>query len=336
MTTELSSQQAPAGGDVVDFLVIGAPKSGTTSLFEYLRHHPEISLPPDKEAPYFNDDRVFGSVAWDEYLRRAFPQAERRRLRATITPHYMFPVTQAPESGECDEYTVPRRIFEQLPAVRLVAILRDPVERAYSHHHQEARRGHDSRSFAEAIDQLLQPAELERWRRRFDTANCYVTIGEYGRILGAYYDTFPAEQMLVLFTETLAREPLEVMREIYDFVGVAPGEAPRNLGKRYNASAAEARVSRVTPATFVRIASANRVARGAWHSLSEERRQRMLVRYRRLNFRFHSWNRRGTAPSEVGAEDAAALERLRQHFAPDGERLETLLGRPLPWLSPQA
>lgn len=334
MSAELGTEEATVREDVVDFLVIGAPKSGTTSLFEYLRHHPEISLPPDKEAPYFNDDRVFRDLSWQEYLRRAFPGPERRRLRATITPHYMFPVTRTAESEECDEYTVPRRIHERLPGVRLVAILRDPVERAYSHHHQEARRGHDGRGFAQAVEELLRPAELERWRGRFDTANCYVTIGEYGRILGAYHETFPAEQILVLFTEDLARDPEATMERIYEFVGVEPPpQAPRNLGKRYNVSAAEQRVEKVTPATFVKVASGNRVARRVWHSLSEERRKRALTAYRRLNFRFHAWNRRGEAPAEdeISAEDAAALERLREHYKPDGEKLAALLGRELPW-----
>jgi len=335
MTAALGTEEATAKEDIVDFLVIGAPKAGTTSLFEYLRHHPEISLPPDKEAPYFNDDRVYGAVPWEEYVRNAFPGPERRRLRATITPHYMFPVTHTAESGERDEYTVPRRIHQRLPGVRLIAILRDPVERAYSHHHQEARRGHDDRGFAEAVDELLRPTELERWRGRFDTANCYVTTGEYGRILGAYYETFPAEQILVLFTEELARDPEGTMRRIYDFVGVEPPpRPPRNLGKRYNVSAAEQRFDKVTPATFVKVASGNRFARRIWHSLSEEGRKRVLARYRQLDFRFHAWNRRGEAPAEeeISAADRAALERLRAHYAPDGEKLEALLERRPPWL----
>ena len=74
------------GGEAIDFLVIGAPKSGTTSLFEYLRGHPEIELPPDKEAPYFSDDRIYGDLAWEEYLQRAIPPPRRGRLAGSMTP----------------------------------------------------------------------------------------------------------------------------------------------------------------------------------------------------------------------------------------------------------
>ncbi|MGH3427972.1 MAG: sulfotransferase domain-containing protein, partial [Mycobacteriales bacterium] len=223
--------------DALDFLVIGAPKSGTTSLFEYLQRHPEISLPPDKEAPYFHDDEVYNSLAWTDYIRSAFPAPERRRLSGTITPQYMFPVIGAPESGSYDERTLPRRIRERLPSVRLIAILRDPVERAHSHHGQETRLGFESRSFAEAVDELIQPAELERYRYRVARTGGYIALGEYGRILSAYYDTFPRDQILVLFTDTLEQRPLEVLQRIYGFLGVKSDVAPRNLGKRYNVSA---------------------------------------------------------------------------------------------------
>ncbi len=331
MSTKPSTQPATATDEAVDFLVIGAPKAGTTSIFEYLRGHSEITLPPDKEVPYFNDDGVYNSLSWEEYVRRAFPEHDPRLRTGTITPHYMFPVSGAPGGSDYDEYTVPRRIRERLPSVRLIAILRDPVERAYSHHKQEVRLGLESRTFPEAVDQLLRPAELDRYRRTFTRTDCYVTVGEYGRILGAYRDTFPREQMLVLFTETLARQPREVLARIYEFLGVASQRDPGNLGKRYNVSAAEVRLSRFNPASLVRLASANPLARAAWHSLSEGRRTRMLAGYRRINFRFHAWNRRGTEASEPTAEESAALERLREHYAADGARLAELLGEAPPW-----
>jgi hypothetical protein len=318
----------------IDFLVIGAPKSGTTSLFEYLRGHPEIEFPPDKEAAYFNDDRIYGEVAWDDYLRRAFPAPGRGRLAGTITPHYMSPVTGVsgtPEGAGYDECTVPRRIHEQVPSARLIAILRDPVERAYSHHIQETRLGFESRPFAAAVEQLLQPDALARSRSQSTRTDCYVVLGEYGRILRAYYDLFPRDRMLVLFTEALAREPLAVLQRIYGFLGVAPEVEPRNLGRRYNVSAAELKLSRVSPATLVRIASSNPVTRAVWRSLPEARQSAVLGWYRRLDFRFKNWNRRAAAPTRPAAEDSAALERLREHYAPDRRLLAELLGYTPPW-----
>ncbi len=325
--------------EAIDFLVIGAPKSGTTSLFEYLRQHPEISLPPDKEAPYFSDDRIYGEVPWDEYLRRAFPAPKRGRLSGTITPHYMSPITgvseppvgEEPASAGYDDYTLPRRIHERLPSVRLIAILRDPVERAYSHHIQETRLGFESRPFAEAVDELIQPDALAHCRAQSTRTDCYVVLGEYGRVLKAYYDVFPRGRILVLFTEALAREPLAVLRRIYDFLGVTPDVEPRNLGKRYNVSAAEVKLSRISPATLVRVASSNPVARAVWRSLPDARKSAVLGRYRRLDFRFKTWNRRAAAVTQPPTEDSAALERLRDHYAPDGRLLAKLLDYPPPW-----
>ena len=323
-------------GEAIDFLVIGAPKSGTTSLFEYLRGHPEIDLPPDKEAPYFSDDRIYGEVAWEEYVRRAFPAPKRGRLSGTITPHYMSPVTGvsaggAPASAGYDDYTLPRRIHERLPSVRLIAILRDPVERAYSHHIQETRLGFESRPFAAAVDELIQPGALAHSRSQSTRTDCYVVLGEYGRILKAYYDVFPRDRILVLFTETLAREPLQVLRRIYGFLGVTPDVEPRNLGKRYNVSAAEVKLSRISPATLVRVASSNPATQAVWRSLPEARKSAVLGWYRRLDFRFKTWNRRAAAVNQPPAEDSAALERLRDHYAPDGRLLAKLLGYPPPW-----
>jgi len=324
----------------LDFLVIGAPKSGTTTLFEYLREHPRIELPPDKEAPYFSDDRIVGRLSWEEYLRRTFPAGGGGRLRGTITPHYMSPITGVAggpggNAPAYDEHTLPRRIHERLPSARLIAILRDPVERAYSHHVQETRLGHETRPFPVAVDELLRPETLADSRRQSTRTNCYVALGEYGRLLGAYYDLFPAERILVLLTEELAREPRAVLERIYEFLEIDAVE-PRNLGRRDNVSAAELKVSRVSPASAVRLASANPVTRAIWHSLSARRRSALLAWYKRLDFRFKSWNRRPAPAKEPPAADVAALDRLREHYAPDALLLAELLGRPVPWAPGEA
>jgi hypothetical protein len=332
---------AETGADAVDFLVIGAMKAGTTSLFEYLREHPEIDLPPDKEVPYFNDDRFYGKQAWDEYLRMAFPTPKRGRLSGTVTPLYMSPIASVSDTGAeeggapgagYDNYELPRRIHERLPSARLIAILRDPVERAYSHYVEETRRSGESRSFAVAVDDLLQPDALARSRSHLVPNGGYIVLGEYGRLLEGYYDLFPRERILVLFTRDLAREPMGVLRRIYDFLGVAPDVEPANLGKRYNVGAPKFKVRPGLPATVVEKASANRLARAVWHSLSSERKSSVLGAYRRFNYRFRDWNRRSDASAESPSpEVSAGLERLRSHYAGERELLEKLLGYPPPW-----
>jgi Sulfotransferase domain len=321
----------------IDFLVIGAPKSGTTSLFEYLRGHPEIDLPPDKEVPYFSDDRIYGRCSWDEYLGKwAFPMAKQGRVSGTITPQYMTPVTGVADDadGEAyDNHTLPRRIHEQLPAARLIAILRDPVERAHSHHAMTLRSDlGEHRPFAAAVDELLRPDSLARSRSRSTETDCYVAIGEYGRLLDGYYSLFPREQILVLFTEDLARNPQGTLRRVYDFLEVSPDYEPPNLGKRYNVAGSEFKLSPSLPRRLVETTSANPVARAAWRSLPPARQRALLNAYRRFAFRFADWNRRGpTSVPEPPAEVVAALERLREHYAGDQPLLEELLGCSPPW-----
>jgi hypothetical protein len=135
-----------------------------------------------------------------------------------------------------------------------------------------------------------------------------------------------------LFTEDLASEPGDVLRRIYDFLGVAPDVAPANLGERYNVGSTERRVRLDLPATMMRVTSGNRVARAVWHSLPPKRKSAALSAYRRFSFRFKDWNRRsGTLAEQPSAEDAAALERLREHYVEDGKLLEKLLGCSPPW-----
>ena len=106
----------------LDFLLVGAQKAGTTSLFEYVRLHPGLHLPSEKEVSYFNiESRV--ERGWPWYLGWVFADAPTDRPWGTFSTFYM-------DAAEGREDTVPRRIRETVPDVQLIAILRDPVARA--------------------------------------------------------------------------------------------------------------------------------------------------------------------------------------------------------------
>jgi hypothetical protein len=318
----------------LDFLVIGAAKSGTSSLFEYLRHHPEVALPPDKEAPYFSNDIVYAR-GWQDYISANFATADPALRWGTITPQYMFgtvfvrAATQVTKGDGYDERTVPQRIRELLPSVRLVAILRDPVERAWSDYHMYVMQGRETRSFAEVIDELLRPAVLERCRRQYETGERHVTCGEYGRILAGYRDIFPAEQLLVMFTADLESAPHSVLDRLYEFIGLTPGFVPPNLGRRYNVGAAAARTSRLTPNQAVRATRRIGAARALWKAIPDAGHKRALAMFARFDYRFTMWNRRG-AVGPPSASDLSAGERLREHYEADASLLRSL-GYPPPW-----
>src|SRR5690349_13410408 len=115
----------------LDFIVIGAQKAGTTSLFEYLRRHLEIYLLSHKDAVYFSHDGEWARD-WGEYLRHEFRFASPACKWGKVSPTYMVggvydAAIRDGEDRHDDERTVPLRIRDYLPEVRLVAILRDPV-----------------------------------------------------------------------------------------------------------------------------------------------------------------------------------------------------------------
>ena len=198
-----------------DFLIIGAMKSGTTSLYNYLVQHPRILPGARKELHFFNEDvRYAKGLDW---YRRQFPWKKTfRRLGGRITgeatPAYLF------------HPLVPGRVFEACPDVKLVAILRDPVERAYSHYWHAVRAGYETLSFEEALK-----AEPERtaadekgvYGRNY-LWHSYQARGIYLEQIKKWRFFYPKERMLVLMFEDLIKDGEEVTGRVIKFLGLKP------------------------------------------------------------------------------------------------------------------
>ena len=161
----------------IEFLVIGAQKAGTTTLWNLLRDHPQLWFPDAKEAPFFSHTEVF-ERGWPSYLERFGVPAGDGVLRGTITPHYMQ------GRHDASTRTVAERIFGVLPEVRLIALLRDPVERARSQHAMATARGLERRGVDRAMSESLRAQALREGRLAPEDTNTYLVQGEYGRILG--------------------------------------------------------------------------------------------------------------------------------------------------------
>jgi hypothetical protein len=334
--------------DILDFMIIGSQKAGTTSLFRYLRDHPEISMPATKEVPFFCSDSAYerGFSTYIHNLTAELTVPDPARKWGTVTPHYMsggvYRADGAADNGY-DERTVPARIHECLPSVRLVAILRDPVERALAGHREGVMKGHDRRSFDDAIDELLRPAALEDARKRpRHTRTGYIAWGEYGRILTGYFDVFPSEQMLVVFTDELERAPAQVMRRIHEFIGVAADYEADNLGEKYNSGVAVREFSWSNPSSWmspysplspqgVQLALRNNAAaRAVWDALPGDAQQSLKRPYQRVARRVVRRNLHG----DGDRVHPATLARLREHYAPDAAQLSALLDVTPYWSTP--
>ncbi len=197
----------------VNFIVAGVQKGGTTALFDYLSEEPGLALSHDKEVHFFDDDaRDWDHPDYAPYHAR-FPAPD-GRLRGEATPIYLY----WPGALE--------RIFAYNLVIKLIVLLRDPIERAWSHWRMEYARGAESQPFAWCIRQGRQRLfDAEPWgvHREFS----YVERGYYAEQIDAALAIFPRRHLLVLRAEDLAADPSRTLAQIRRFLDLPPGAAPR-------------------------------------------------------------------------------------------------------------
>jgi hypothetical protein len=299
-----------SGSPVPNFLLLGAAKCGTTSLAHYLTQHPDVFFSTPKEPLFFEADYEKGlDHYWATYFRGWSGQ---RAIGEGRVWNLYLPFVAA-------------RIRESLPEARLVAILRDPVERAYSHWWQRYSRGQESLDFAAAV--TADRARIERGEgfegeegaRRWNEGlvrgespstdhRVLLDLGFYAEQLERYRALFPAAQLQVVFYEDLAQRLPAMMSEIFGFLGVDPaapvGDAsPRNVR-----------------AETVRSPRARRLFLAA-HSLGLRRLVPGPLRRASLGL----LERPGRRP----APDPGLRRELVAYYEPHTARLERLLGRDL-------
>ena len=207
-----------------NFLGIGASKSGTSSLYAYLRQHPQIFLPETKETHYFTFNEIYG-LGPRGFTDRYYRDADTYPAVGDITPTYFI----------ASQLVIPRirkDYGDRIP--RFILILRNPVERAWSHYLHKMRTGEESESFADAV-----VLEKERMIREPYGWWGYVSEGRYAFHLRPWLEAFPRENFLFLLTEDLAADPLEVLREIYRFLDVDPDYVVPDLRRQNTAGAAK-------------------------------------------------------------------------------------------------
>jgi hypothetical protein len=292
----------------IDFIIIGAQKSGTTSLFEYLTSHPNIFMPGAKELEFFSDPKRYAK-GYDWYYKAFFAKAPAESILGEASTHYMM----YPDA--------PSNILTTLPDIKLLAILRNPLERALSHYRMTVMRGRENGTFREAISSRLNNPSAPLPSDPYQLENfSYVEFGEYGRILESYIGRFDRSRIKVIFMDDLERNPVSLMQDIYAFLGVSRTHTPPNAGKRYNVTG-----KKIIPGLDNNFRKA---LSWAWKN-RVFRRLMTRARYERLMFwSFTEFN--------IKKEEAEKMERdiqqaLIAHFKPDMARLEALLGIKVPW-----
>lgn len=202
-----------------DFLVIGVMKGGTTSFFNYLARHTQVNPPFRKEIKFF-DIHYLQGLGW---YRAHFPTRFKMKpgmLTGEATPYYIF------------HPTAPNRIAKVLPNVRLITLLRNPVDRAYSHYNHMVRVGREPLSFEDAIvheaERLAGEEEKIIADPRYSTFKhlhySYLARGRYVEQLQKWFAIFPRQQMLILASEELYTSPTSAYRKAIEFLGLSAWE----------------------------------------------------------------------------------------------------------------
>lgn len=189
------------------FLVIGPSKCGTTSIYHYLKQHPEVYLPRIKEINFFayhGQKGRYWAKTLDEY-RGYFKAARYEKALGEVTPYYFASTGTA------------ARIYDVIPNARIITILRNPIDRAYSHYNMYVRSGKEKRSAGEAL---------------LDETSLYTRVGFYYRNLNEYFKLFDKKNIKVFFYEQLVNSTQKLLKDLFGFIGVNNSFQP-NLGVKH-------------------------------------------------------------------------------------------------------
>jgi len=291
-----------------DFFIIGVPKAGTTALHVALARHPRLFLSRIKEPKFFlgdgpppqrggpGDAKTFRERIWRrEDYEALFDDAPEGTLRGESTPFYLH------------DAAAQQRIAEQVPAAKLIALLRDPVDRAHSNWAHLWSAGLEPQSDFVTACRL----ESERAAAGWATFWRYLELGLYGEQLERLYTRFPRQNVLVLRYGALREKPVETLDRICGFLGVDTGVLAEVPAENVTTHASDSTRNRVLSA-FLRVGSAaDHRLPTAWWQRAETFLSRHLQREQR---------RREPLTSEQRVE-------LVPHFVEDLELLERLTGQ---------
>lgn len=283
-----------------NFLVVGVEKGGTTWLYAQLKKHPDIFLPDTKEIHFFNrfnsnfvehDYFQFGL----EWYQKFFKEYKGQKAIGEITPMYI-----------CDP-EAPLRIKQTLPNVRLIAMLRDPVQRAYSHYWMAKQKNHtNTATFKEVIDQK-EPKFIER--------------GLYYKQLKTYYELFDSKQIMVLFFDEVFKDPEYWLTQVCRFLGVDATFYQNNASIKERVFEASAYKSAALLNKQISLVHKMRRSKALSSVLDWMKRKGFADRIKKMNMVEQQYEK-------ISERDAAELQ---QYYCEDLKALASLLNRNLPF-----
>jgi len=269
-----------------NFFIVGAPKAGTTALYHYLKQHPQIFMSPIKETYFFSLNFHRGVIKDKHKYLSLFKEAAGYPAIGEATTAYLR-----------DE-VAPFLIKRYVPRARIIALLRDPLERAYSHFLMYVRNGRETKSFLEAL-------------RYSPHAKKYITASLYAEPIKRYWKVFRKDRVMIVMFEDLKKDPREVTRQVVRFldVDIEPVD-------KFDFSVPNpARIPRSS--IFIPLLRAQKY---------------IPIPFRAIPRTTKTWVLKTLTKPGRPPMDPRAIDFLRPIFESDIEELEQLLGKPLPEL----
>jgi hypothetical protein len=200
--------------DRLDFILAGAQKSGTTALHYFLNKHPNITMGNQQEMHFFDNDEFFAGTVDYDLLHRHFPRVARSTIAGECTPSYLYWKPAA------------ERIWQYNAKIKLLVLLRNPIDRAFAHWNMQRFKGREPLDFLEAVKEekirIAGAPPIEA--RRF----AYVDRGLYAQQLERFFQFFPREQVKVVKFENFQTQQRETLDSIFSFLGLKPLAAVRS------------------------------------------------------------------------------------------------------------
>lgn len=246
------------------YIIAGAMRSGTTALNSYLREHPDVAVSSTKEVHFF-DEYFDRGLDW---YRQQFPGSESAVAVGEATPNYMFSTIALD------------RIRDTLPDVKLVVMLRDPIDRAHSHYWHDRARGKTSGDFEDTVMR-----ELDGSGQGLN----YVARGRYRAQIEDILERFPPTALHVEIFEDMVDRPEDLYSSVCRFIGVDDSFRPGNLGSPVNSfiefrSLALRRVSHKVPGRLKTVLGRiNTRRRASYPPMPEKVRELLTAEFEKAN-----------------------------------------------------
>jgi len=208
---------------IPDFLVIGAKRCGTTSLYQHLPEHPCISKSPHDNMGFFNDNFHLGVNWYKSFFPTTFT---RKKIKSKFGNFLAFDVT----TKYMEEESTANNVYQTKPNMKIIIILRNPVDRAYSQYHLSVRQTAERRSFEDVVEENMNRLNKESHEHyeikpRFSAKeDNYLKKGLYALQLRYWLKILPRENILIVSTEEFESNQQIIYNKIFEFLNISKFE----------------------------------------------------------------------------------------------------------------